>query len=367
MRVLVTGVAGYLGSHAARSLLLAGCERVVGVDSMVRGHRGALRALQGLAGGSGRFAAEVLDVRDRPRLTDLLRREGVGMAWHFAGLTQVGESVAQPDAYWGANVEGTESLLAALEAAEVPHLVFSSSAAVYGTPRELPLAETSPLAPVNPYGVTKLEAERRIQAWAEAGGRAGQGGRRAALLRYFNVAGAAPDGSLGEDHRPETHLVPSALQVALGARRGLEVLGSDYPTPDGTCVRDYVHVDDLMEAHLVAMRWLARPGLPSGVHPTEGDAARTRDADIHSRAWNVGVGHAFSVLEVLDACRRVTGHAIPHTLAPRREGDPARLVADASRIHRELGWQPRHTTLDSMVASAWHWMRRHPNGYPPSP
>lgn len=366
MRVLVTGVAGYLGSHAARALLLAGCERVVGVDSMVRGHRGALRALHGLAGASSRFAAEVLDVRDRPRLTELLRREGVGVAWHFAGLTQVGESVAQPDAYWGANVEGTESLLAALEAAGVPHLVFSSSAAVYGTPRELPLAESSPLAPVNPYGVTKLEAERRIQAWAEAGAPAGPWGRRAALLRYFNVAGTAPDGSLGEDHRPETHLVPSALQVALGVRPGLEVLGSDYPTPDGTCVRDYVHVDDLMEAHLASMRWLNRPEWHSGLRTTEGTAAPASEAHGRCRAWNVGVGHGFSVLEVLEACRRVTGHAIPHTLAPRRAGDPARLVADAGRIRRELGWQPRHTSLDSMVESAWHWMLRHPSGYPPS-
>ncbi len=332
-------MAGYIGSHACHLLLQAGADRVVGVDSMVSGHSGAVQVLN--AQSKGRLSFHEIDVRDTPRLVALMESERPDAVLHFAGLTQVAESMAEPPAYWSANVGGTASLLVAMRQAGVPRLVFSSSAAVYGVPESLPVSEAARPAPISPYGQTKLSCESMIRDEVHS---ASQAGRPfgAALLRYFNVAGAASDGSLGEDHRPETHLIPNALRAALDLRPALEIFGTDYRTMDGTCVRDYVHVQDLTDAHLRMLKVL-------------------RDGDC--RTCNVGIGRGFSVRQVVDACARVCGKTIPVIDRPRRHGDPPTLVADASRIGRELSWTARHQTLDAMVSSAWTWMRAHPHGY----
>lgn len=339
MRVLVTGSAGYIGSHASNALLRGGAERLIGVDALVSGHVGATRVLQ--SQGGDRFHFELLDVRDTAALTALMRAERLDAVLHFAGLTQVAESMAEPASYWSSNVGGTASLLTAMKAAAVPRLVFSSSAAVYGVPESQPVTEAAHPAPISPYGQTKLACETMIRDEVYA---ASQAGRPfgAALLRYFNVAGAAAGGKLGEDHRPETHLVPSALRAALGARPALEIFGADYRTMDGTCIRDFVHVDDLVDAHVEMLHVL-------------------RDGDC--RACNVGIGRGFSVRQVVDVCSRISGREIPVEVKPRRAGDPPMLVADSSRIRRELSWRPKHDTLETMVASAWEWMKQHPDGY----
>ncbi|MCA9284732.1 MAG: UDP-glucose 4-epimerase GalE [Phycisphaerales bacterium] len=340
MRLLVTGGAGYIGSHAVLRLLEDGHEVTV-VDSLVRGHQGALDTLARIGG--GRFRAEIADLSDTERLESILRSRGVEAVLHFAALAYVGESVEQPLRYHSVNACGSLSLLRAMTAAGVGRLVFSSTCATYGEPAadRVPIREDCPQQPINPYGRSKLYVEQVLRDRVDAAQRSGEPFGFVAL-RYFNVAGADREARIGEDHRPETHLVPICLEVAQGKRPRMSILGTDYPTPDGTCVRDYVHVEDLIEAHVLALGALAMG---------------------EGRAWNVGIGRGHSVREVLESCRRVTGRKIEAVEAPRRPGDPPTLYADAGRIRSDLGWKPRFDTLDAIVESAWRWHDSHPDGY----
>ncbi|MFO0963389.1 MAG: UDP-glucose 4-epimerase GalE [Phycisphaerales bacterium] len=339
MKVLITGVAGYIGSHAAHALLTGGTGTVLGLDSLERGHAGAVRVLEELGGTRFRFVR--MDLREAPALTELLQRERPDAVLHFAAWTLVGESVERPAAYWSANAGGTAALLEAVRAAGVRRFVLSSTAATYGVPARTPIQEDDPQAPISPYGASKLACEAMVRAEVEAARAAGRP-FAAAMLRYFNVAGASADGLLGEDHRPETHLIPAALQAIRGDRPPLVLFGDDYPTPDGTCVRDFVEVEDLVQAHLRALAAL-RPG--------------------ECRAYNVGLGEGFSVRQVLDACARAAGAPVPVEPGARRAGDPPVLVADARRIVAELGWSPRVRDPAQMAARMWRWMQSHPRGY----
>ncbi len=337
----MTGAAGYIGSHAALALLDAG-HRVLGIDHFGRGHRGAIDVLA-RAGGS-RFTFLEADLLNGAAVEAALRGAGTDTVMHFAALAYVGESVVEPLRYWWNNAGGTISLLRAMVSAGVRRIVLSSTCATYGVPHadRIPIDERCPQQPINPYGRSKLAAETALlDLLASPEGASFE----AVILRYFNVAGADPRGRLGEDHRPETHLVPIAIEAAMGRRAHVDLFGEDYPTPDGTCVRDYVHVSDLASAHLHAME-LRRPGAPL--------------------VANVGIGRGFSVRQVLDACRRVCGSEIAVRSAPRRPGDPPTLVANASLIRRELGWTPRFDSLDAIVETAWAWRRAHPDGYGPS-
>ena len=325
MRILVTGGAGYVGSHATRLLARAGHDVWV-YDSLELGHRGAVP--QG--------TLVVGDLADRARLTNLLREARIEAVMHFAAFSLVGESVTDPAKYLQNNVAGSLSLLESMRAADVCQIVFSSTTATYGEPEHVPITEDEPQRPINPYGYSKLVVEQALAEYARAYGFG------YAALRYFNAAGASPDGDIGEDHQPESHLIPLVLQVALGQRQYISVFGDDYPTPDGTCIRDYVHVDDLGTAHLAALDRL-QPGTAIKV--------------------NLGTGRGHSVQEVIDACRAVTGHAIPAVMASRRPGDPPLLVADASRARRELDWTPRYADLRTIVETAWRWHSSHPCGY----
>jgi UDP-glucose 4-epimerase len=339
MRALVTGGAGYIGSHAALRLLDEGHEVTV-VDNLSRGHRGAIEVLR--AAGGARFRFVEADLADTSMLARAMGEGGVDTVLHFAALTYVGESVEKPLDYFTVNTAGGISLLRAMQQAGVRRIVFSSTCATYGEPAadEIPLRESLEQKPINPYGASKLLFERVLRDACAVPASAAP--LAAVALRYFNVAGCDARGRLGEDHRPETHLIPIALEVALGRRPHLSIFGTDYPTPDGTCIRDYVHIDDLVEAHLAALPALA-PG--------------------SFRAWNVGIGRGRSVREVIDACRRVTGHAIPTVDAARRAGDPPMLFADPSAIARDLGWRASRIDLDETVRSAWMWMQSHPRGY----
>jgi UDP-glucose 4-epimerase len=336
---VITGGAGYIGSHTARHLLRQPGSHVTIVDSLARGHRQAVERLRVAYPARVDFAH--LDLRDRQALAEVMHHARPDAVLHFAAFTLVGESVSNPAMYWSCGVGGTSSLLEAMRAAGVPRLVFSSTAATYGAPERMPISEDTPQRPVNPYGANKLACEEIIRGEVEAARRE----RRdfsATMLRYFNVAGCSEDGLLGEDHTPETHLVPSALQAALGMRPALQLFGTDYPTPDGTCIRDYVHVEDLAAAHVDALHAL-RPG--------------------SCEAFNVGIGRGFSVREVLAECERAAGRPIPVEVAPRRDGDPPMLLSDPARIMSVLGWAPRHRTLGPMAESAWRWMQANPRGY----
>jgi len=340
-RILVTGGAGYIGSHACLRLLLDGAERVVALDNLSRGHRGAIRALEAIGG--PRFSLVEADLADRPRIAELLRRERIDAVLHFAALAAVGESVERPLLYYRNNVTGTLSLLEAMEEAGTAALVFSSTCATYGEPppERIPIDESCPQRPVNPYGASKLMCERLILDHAHA--RRRRGDRfGCAILRYFNVVGCDRLGRLGEDHRPETLLIPICISVALGRRAKLSIFGEDYPTPDGTGIRDYIHVEDLVDAHMKVL-------------------GPVRDGA--ELVYNLGTGRGHSVREVLEACRRIIGRPIPAEVAPRRAGDPAMLVNGADRIARELGWKASILDLDTMVRSAWEWRSRHPDGY----
>jgi len=300
---------------------------VVVIDNLWQGHEQALPAGVPLSR---------IDICDRPAITSALHEYRPDAVLHFAALTIAPQSVLDPAPYWRVNTIGTINVLDAMREAGVAAIVFSSTAAVYGTPEQIPIAEDAPLQPINPYGSSKLAAERVLASYARAYGFA------YAALRYFNVAGAS--GDVGEDHRPETHLIPSALDAAAGRREPLSVFGTDFPTADGTAIRDYVHVEDLIDAHLLALD-------------------RVVGGDNSLGAINLGTRGGASVREVLDAVERVTGTPVPTLYAGRRPGDPAVLVADASRAEELLGWQPRRSTLDEMVSSAWAWRQRFPAGY----
>lgn len=328
--VLVTGGAGFVGSHVCKALQKQGYLPVV-FDNLSHGHRWAVRY----------GPLEIGDILNTPRVVEVMRRHQPLAVMHFASCISVGESVADPGKYYRNNVAGTLSLLEAMREAGVRKLVFSSSAAVYGNPLRLPLDEDHPHAPVSPYGATKHACERMIDDFAAAHRFS------AASLRYFNAAGADPDGELGEEHEPETHLIPLVLEVAAGLRAAVDVFGNGYPTHDGTCVRDYVHVTDLASAHVLALRKL--------------------DTGTGSIAYNLGTGCGNTVMEVVRAVRRVTGREVPVRTAPRRAGDPAILLADGTRARKELGWAPEYTDLDDIVRHAWRWYRGVRRGFEPRP
>jgi UDP-glucose-4-epimerase GalE len=327
MRVLVSGGAGYIGSHAMKELRRAGHEAVA-LDDLRLGHRGALLGAP----------LVVAAVQDRAAVDAALRDHRIEAVLHFAAYCYVGESVAQPGKYYANNVLGTLSLAEACIAAEVPAFVLWSSCATYGEPERTPIDEDTPQRPVNPYGRSKLVSEQLLADLAAA-----NPGFRPVFLRYFNAAGCDPEGELGEDHSPETHLIPNAINASLGRRKRLEIFGDDYPTPDGTCVRDYVHVVDLASAHILALEYAARGG--------------------EHRAFNLGNGRGFSVEQVVESVRRVSGADLEVAVRPRRPGDPPVLVAAAARARDELGWRPRFADLDVIVRTAFEWMRRNPRGY----
>jgi UDP-glucose 4-epimerase len=343
MNVLVTGGAGYIGSHAALRLI-EDAHAVTVIDNCARGNRGAIAALQQVAAQrQADFQFIECDIGDRARVEALLRTRGVELVMHFAALAYVGESVQQPLRYYRANAAGALALIEAMDAAGVKRMVFSSTCATYGEPppSRIPIAEDCPQNPINPYGRSKLHVENFLFDHAHAQRLKGEDFAFVAL-RYFNVAGADRRGRIGEDHKPETHLVPICLEVAIGQREAITIHGDDYPTPDGTCIRDYVHVEDLIDAHVVAMDAL-KPG--------------------EARAYNVGLGRGHSVREVIDACRRATNVNFPETVGPRRDGDPPVLYNDPTRITDDLHWQARMTDLQEIVATAWRWKQSHPTGY----
>jgi UDP-glucose 4-epimerase len=326
--ILVTGGAGYVGSHAVVELLSHG-HKVVVFDNLYQGHREAVPLEAVFVRG---------DLADRDAVAAVFKGHRIDAIMHFAALSLVGESMTKPFRYVGENVVNALNLIEAAVENKVRKFVLSSTCAIFGTPARVPIDEDVPKAPVNPYGEGKLAIER-ILHWADQAH-----GLRSACLRYFNAAGAHPTAGIGEDHSPETHLIPIALDVALGRRTHIDVYGTDYPTPDGTCVRDYIHVCDLADAHV-----------------------RLLDAlDEKSRHYNVGTGRGYSVREVLAAVRRVTGAKVPERVAPRRAGDPPVLVAAPDLIRRELGWQPRFSEIDEIVATAWKWRRAHPHGFEPA-
>jgi UDP-glucose-4-epimerase GalE len=325
VKVLVTGGAGYIGSHAVREFRDAGHEVAV-LDDLSAGHRAAVPQ------GVELFAGDLAD-------REVLRRAlaGVSVVVHFAGVLNVGESVGQPLKYWRVNVQKGVALLEGMAEAGVGRIIFSSTCATYGTPRSVPIDESHPQEPINPYGESKRAFERTLRDLATAGV------LRAVSLRYFNAAGCHPDGSLGEHHQPEIHLIPLAIDAALGRRPALTVFGDDYDTPDGTCIRDYIHVQDLAAAHVLALRAL------------EGGEAY--------RFYNLGTETGHSVREVVAAVGAVAGKPVPCTVGPRRPGDPARLVASAAKARAELGFAPRHPGLSGIVETALRWRVDHPAGY----
>jgi UDP-glucose-4-epimerase GalE len=327
MAVLVTGGAGYIGSAFVEALVAAG-EKAVVLDDLSRGHRAAVHPeaafYQGRTG-------------DRELVKRIAREHALDACVHFAAFAYVGESVSEPARYYDNNFGQAQALVEALLAEGVKRVVFSSTCATYGVPQIVPIPESHPQWPINPYGWSKLFVERLLESFDRAYG------LRFAALRYFNAAGATARS--GEHHDPETHLVPLALRAAVGSGPALKVFGTDYDTPDGTAIRDYVHVSDLADAHLRALAHLRRGG--------------------ESTSLNLGTGAGCSVLEVIEAARRATGRDVPYERAGRREGDPPRLVADASAARALLDWTPRHESLDAIVRSAWAWMQAHPNGYGP--
>ncbi|MFN5272540.1 MAG: UDP-glucose 4-epimerase GalE [Planctomycetota bacterium] len=314
MRVLVVGGAGYIGSHTVK--LLNETEHEVWVyDNLSMGHRQSVRSDQLIVG----------DLFDRQSLERVLEEKRIEAVMHFAAFAYVGESVQDPAKYYQNNIVATLGLFESMRRCGVKKFVFSSTTATYGQPEKIPISEDTLQLPINPYGFTKLVIERALKDYAHAYGFAG------ASLRYFNASGAASDGSIGEDHTPETHLIPLVLQVALGQRDSIQVFGSDYPTHDGTCIRDYIHVEDLATAHLAALEKL--------------QSSKVLEV-------NLGTGVGNSVLEVINACRKASGHPIPTVMCPRRAGDPAELVAECSLAKQVLGWEPRYRQIDQIVQTA---------------
>lgn len=343
IRVLVTGGAGYIGTHAVLRLLRDGHDVTV-IDNLSRGHTKPLDLIRNATNVSdARLSFTQCDITDRACVERVLCDRKIEVVMHFAALAYVRESVEKPLEYYHANVTGSLALIQACEAAGVDRFILSSTCATYGEapPSEIPIRETTPQSPINPYGWSKLFVERMLTDWHTRRAREGRP-ISIAFLRYFNVAGCDQSGILGEDHEPETHVIPLLLQTALGKRERFTILGTDYPTPDGTCVRDYIHVDDLVDAHVKVM---------TSIKP--GDA----------RAYNLGIGQPYSVREIVESVRRVTRKNVNVVEAARALGDPPTLYADASKISRELGWRPSVTKLDDIVKSAWTWFERHPNGY----
>ncbi len=319
--VLVTGGAGYVGSHGCKALAAAGYTPVV-YDNLAHGHEQAVQW----------GPLERGDIADRKRLDEVFERHQPVAVMHFAAFIAVGESVSDPGKYYRNNVAGALNLIEAAVAHKVGRFVFSSTAATYGLPQRVPITEDQPNSPINPYGWSKLMVEQMLFDFERAHG------LNSAIMRYFNAAGASPEGEIGECHDPETHLIPLALDAAAGKGPELTVFGDDYLTPDGTCIRDYIHVGDLADAHVRALDYLA--------------------AEHRTRVFNLGVGSGVSVREILDAIERVTGRAVPHRFGPRRAGDPPVLVSDASRARSELAWTPAMSDINTIIATAWAWHQK---------
>jgi len=327
MAILVLGGAGYIGSHTALALVNAGRDVVV-ADNLETGFRAAVPA-------GARFYWG--DIRSRAFCDSLFQRERIEGVIHFAASSQVEESMADPLKYYGNNLGGTRLLLESMAASGVKKIVFSSTAAVYGEPERVPVLETDPAEPASCYGETKLSMEKMMK-WTSAAH-----GLRYVALRYFNACGAQPDGSIGEAHSPETHLIPLILQVPNGQRDSISVFGDDYPTPDGTCIRDYIHVCDLAQAHILALEYLLDGG--------------------ENNVFNLGSGVGFSVRQVIEEARRVTGSPIPAVVKPRRAGDPAQMIASSEKARAVLGWKPACGDLRTILQTAWNWHRTHPDGF----
>lgn len=327
MAVLVCGGAGYIGSHAVARLIEKG-EEVIVLDNLYTGHRDAVPAEVKLCIG---------DLADEKFMDKVFQENKIDSVMHFAAYSLVGESVEKPMKYYENNVYGSLCLLKTMEKFGVKKIVFSSTAATYGEPENIPIVETDKTDPTNPYGESKLAVEKMLK-WCEKAY-----GINYIVLRYFNVAGAHESGSIGEDHSPETHLIPLVLQVALGKRDKIFMYGEDYDTHDGTCIRDYIHVMDLVDAHILAIEKLKNGG--------------------ESSTYNLGNGSGFTVKEVIETSRKVTGHPIPAEVAPRRAGDPAKLVASSEKAMNELGWKPQHDSMEKIIASAWNWHKNNPEGY----
>ena len=327
MNILVLGGAGYIGSHTVYALIEAG-QNVVIADNLLTGFAQAVHPQAKFYKG---------DIRDRAFLDDLFAKERIDVVIHFAACSLVGESVTQPLKYYDNNLCGTKVLLEAMVQAGVDKIVFSSTAATYGEPKRVPILEDDPTEPTNPYGETKLSMEKMFK-WVGAAH-----GIRYVSLRYFNACGAHASGQIGEAHNPESHLIPLILQVPNGKREFISIFGDDYPTKDGTCVRDYIHVTDLAQAHILAAEYLMAGG--------------------KSDIFNLGNGVGFTVKEVVDVARAVTVHPIPARIVPRRAGDPAQLIASSDKAKSVLGWNPQHASLEEIIASAWKWHSTHPNGY----
>lgn len=327
MNILVTGGAGYIGSHTVKVLLAKG-HRVFVLDNLSRGHRAAV---------PDSVTLFVADIHDTDRVQAILEENQIEAVMHFAAHSQVGESMENPTIYYDNNVVGSYSLLEAVRRAGVKYFVFSSTAAVYGEPEQTPITEDMPYHPTNVYGQTKLMIETMLAQFSRAYG------LRYVALRYFNAAGADGSGTIGEDHTPETHLIPLILQTALGQRDSIKIFGTDYPTPDGTCIRDYIYVTDLADAHVRVLQYLAEGG--------------------ESQYFNLGSQNGFSVHEMIEAAKKVTGKDFKVEEAPRRAGDPAILIAGSEKIRRVTGWQPTHSNVEQIIADAWNWHQHHPQGY----
>lgn len=327
MAILVLGGAGYIGSHTVYELIDAGKEVVV-ADNLITGFRAAVHP-------KAKFYE--IDLRNRAQLDELFEKEQIEGVIHFAAFSQVGESMTKPLKYYDNNLCGTTVLLQSMVTHGIDKIVFSSTAATYGEPKRVPIMESDDTQPTNCYGETKLAMEK-LMRWT-----GGAHPLRYVALRYFNACGAHASGEIGEAHDPETHLIPLILQVPLGKREKIAIFGEDYPTKDGTCVRDYIHVSDLAQAHILALDYLMKGG--------------------ESNVFNLGNGVGFTVKEVIDVARSVTGHAIPAEIVPRRAGDPAQLVASSEKARTVLGWKPKYDSLETIVASAWNWHKAHPNGF----
>lgn len=327
MSILVTGGAGYIGSHAVYQLIDQGLDVVI-VDNLQTGHRGAIHPKAKFYEG---------DLRDRDFMREVFRKESIEGVIHFAANSLVGESMEKPLQYYDNNVYGTQILLESMIDAGVKYIVFSSTAATYGEPEAVPITEKMPTVPTNTYGETKLAMENMMK-WCEQAH-----GIRFVSLRYFNVAGARSTGEIGEDHNPETHLIPVVLETALGKREKITIFGDDYPTKDGTCIRDYIHVEDLIDAHILALDYLKNGG--------------------QSDIFNLGSSQGFSVKEIVEMAREVTGKEIRAEIGPRRAGDPSILIASSEKAKKILGWTPSRTNIEQIIKDAWNWHSTHPNGY----